>query len=298
MENQVREKQIYKTTIIGGVANVLLLLFKFVAGIVAGSSAMIADAVHSLSDFLTDIVVLVFVGISNKPEDKDHEYGHGKYETFAALIIGVVLLGVAIGIIYSGAHKVLMWLRGENLPSPGVIALWAAIASIIVKELIYRYTVSVSRKIDSPALKANAWHHRSDALSSVGTALGIGGAIFIGDRWTVLDPVAGVIVGVLIVAVSAKMIYENTQELLDRALPTNIEDQILEIVKTYPTVGDPHHLRTRRIGSHYSIDLHLRMDGQASLKTAHDTASEIEKNFKGKFGEKTIVNLHMEPYKH
>ena len=182
--------------------NALLLVFKFVAGIVGHSAAMLADAVHSTSDFVTDVIVLVFVRISSKPKDKSHDYGHGKYETLAMTIIGVALLAVAIGILYNGVMKIASCLKGETLEAPGMLALWAALLSIVLKEAVYRYSMMKARQLQSQAVEANAWHHRSDALSSIGAAIGIGGAIFLGERWTVLDPVASVIVGLFIVKVS------------------------------------------------------------------------------------------------
>jgi cation diffusion facilitator family transporter len=197
-----REQGIYRTTLIGGVANLLLVGLKFAAGIAGRSGAMIADAVHSLSDFITDIVVLVFVGISAKPQDSSHDFGHGKFETLATMFIGIALATAAVGIVVSGAGKLAAWLQGEELPAPGTLALWAALVSIAVKEILFQYTIARWRKLDSPALKANAWHHRSDALSSIGAAVGIGGAILLGNRWTVLDPLASIVVGAMLVKVA------------------------------------------------------------------------------------------------
>ena len=194
-----RNKEIYKVTLVGGAVNVILLLFKFAAGIIGHSAAMVADAVHSLSDFLTDIIVMLYVHISSKPRDKSHDYGHGKYETLAMTIIGFALLAVAIGIIYSGLISIRQWLSGEQLEAPGLLALWAALLSIVLKEAVYHYSMIKARQLNSQAVEANAWHHRSDALSSIGTAIGIGGAIFLGQRWAVLDPLASVIVGLFIV---------------------------------------------------------------------------------------------------
>ena len=185
-----RSREICRVTLWGGVMNALLLAFKFVAGIMGHSAAMVADAVHSLSDFVTDIIVLVFVRISGKPKDRSHDYGHGKYETLALTVIGFMLLAVALGIVYGGAMKIFTWLKGEPLEAPGMLALWAALLSIFVKEATFRYSIRKAKQLESQALEANAWHHRSDALSSIGTALGIGGAIFLGQKWTVLDPLA------------------------------------------------------------------------------------------------------------
>ncbi len=183
-----RQKEIYKVTVLGGVANLLLVGFKFMAGIAGRSGAMIADAVHSVSDLVTDVVVLVFVKLSSKPQDSSHDFGHGKFETIASLFIGLALAAAAVGIVVDGATKLARWLQGEDLPSPGKIALWGALVSIVIKELCYQYTYRKGKKLESQVVIANAWHHRSDALSSVGAAVGIAGAIFLGDRWTVLDP--------------------------------------------------------------------------------------------------------------
>lgn len=292
-----REVQMCKVTIIGGVANAALLAFKFVAGIVGHSSAMIADAVHSFSDFITDVIVLVFVRISGKPQDSSHDYGHGKYETLASTLIGIALLAVAIGIIVSGAQKIAAWVKGEELASPGMLAFWAAIVSIVVKELTYRYTIRAARKLDSSALKANAWHHRSDAFSSIGTAIGIGGAIFLGKRWTVLDPLAGVIVGAVLVKVAVDMVRDGIGDLMEKSLPDDVENEILAIVTSFSDVHDPHNLRTRRIGNRIAIEIHVRMDGSTDLNTSHRRASDIESALRAKFGPDTHVTVHMEPIK-
>ena len=220
-----RNREIYKVTLVGGLVNLILLLFKFVAGIVAHSDAMVADAIHSLSDFLTDIIVMVFVSISGKPQDKSHDYGHGTYVTLALTLIGLALLAVAIGIFYNGIVKIVAWAGGEQLEAPGMLALWAALLSILLKEGVYHYTRIKARQLNSPAMEANAWHHRSDALSSVGTALGIGGAILLGQRWTVLDPVASVIVGLLITKVAVGLLLRGIGDLTEQSLPDDIEDE-------------------------------------------------------------------------
>lgn len=295
MEN--REHEIYKITLVGSAANVLLTVFKFVAGIVGHSAAMTADAVHSLSDLLTDAVVLLFVRISGKPEDCGHDYGHGKYETLATTIIGIALAVVAVGIGYRAATAILFWYHGGELPAPGMLALWAAVVSIVLKELVYQYTVRKGRSLQSSAVEANAWHHRSDALSSLGTLLGIGGAILLGARWTVLDPMAGLIVSFFILRVAWKLLKQGLDELLEASLPDEVEKEILAVVTAFPDVRDPHHLRTRRIGSRYAIELHIRMDGQMPLAEAHARTCEIEQALKARFGEKTHITLHVEPRK-
>ena len=290
-----RTKDIYRVTLVGSVVNVVLLLFKFAAGIMGHSAAMVADAVHSLSDFVTDVIVLVFIHISGKPQDKSHDYGHGKYETLAMTLIGVALFIVALGILNSGAMNIKLWLDGEQLEAPGTIALWAALLSVVLKEAVYRYSMMKARQLNSPAVEANAWHHRSDALSSIGTAVGIGGAIFLGQRWTVLDPIASVIVGVFIVKVSISLLRKGIGDLLEQSLPDAVEEEILQMVAALPGLSNPHDLRTRRIGNHYAIELHILMDGDITLREAHDKASEVEETLKSHYGQETHVAVHVEP---
>ena len=290
-----RNREIYQVTLVGGAVNVILLLFKFVAGIVGHSAAMVADAVHSLSDFVTDVIVLVFVRISGQPEDKSHDYGHGKYETLAMTIIGLALLGVAVGIVYSGAMKIAAWAEGAQLETPGILALWAALLSIALKEAIYRYSMMKARQLQSQAVEANAWHHRSDALSSIGTAVGIGGAIFLGQRWAVLDPVASIVVGLFIVKVSIDLLRNGIGDLMEQSLPDDVEEEILQLAASIPDVEKPHALRTRRIGNHYAIELHILMDGNLSLREAHDKASEVEDLLRSHYGAETHIAVHVEP---
>ena len=296
-EKSSREKGIYKVTIVGSIVNFLLLVFKFFAGIAGHSAAMLADAVHSLSDFITDIVVIVFVRIAGKPEDKGHDYGHGKYETLATAIIGLLLLCVGFGIFWNGASSIYTFLRGGQLESPGVVALVAALVSIVSKEILYQYTVIQGKKLNSQAVIANAWHHRSDALSSIGTAIGIGGAILLGDHWRVLDPVAAVVVSFFIMKVSVRLLIPCVDELLEKSLPEDVEKEIEQPVLSFPGVSQPHHLRTRRIGNYYAIELHVRMDGKITLEEAHSTATAIENKLKEMFGKGTHVGIHVEPTK-
>jgi cation diffusion facilitator family transporter len=290
-----RNKEIYKVTLVGGVVNVVLLVFKFVAGILGHSAAMVADAVHSLSDFVTDIVVIAFVHISGKPQDKSHDYGHGKYETLAMTIIGMALLVVAFGIVYGGATKIVAWGSGEPLEAPGMLALWAALLSIVLKEAVYHYSMVKARQLQSQAVEANAWHHRSDALSSVGTAAGIGGAIVLGQRWTVLDPVASVIVGLFIIKVSVELLRRGIGDLMEQSLPDDVETEILQLAGSVDGVTMPHALRTRRIGNHYAIELHILMDADISLREAHNKASEVEALLRRHYGADTHVAVHVEP---
>ena len=292
-----RENELTKVTLLGSIGNLVLLTFKFVAGVVAGSSAMVADAVHSLSDFLTDLIVLVFVRIGAKPQDESHDYGHGKFETLATLFVALALVGAAIGIIVNGSLKIARWLQGETLEAPGMLALWAALLSILVKEILFRITIAKGKALESPAVIANAWHHRSDALSSIGAAIGIGGAILLGQRWAVLDPLASIVVGGMLVKVAWDLLKVSTGELTDSSLSAETEREIEDIIRNFPQVSEPHNLRTRRIGNRIAIESHVRLDGNMTLDEAHDIVSAIEDQIRERFGHGTIVTIHMEPVK-
>lgn len=292
-----REKEIFRVTIWGGIINVVLLVVKFAAGVFGHSAAMIADAVHSLTDFATDVVVLIFVHLGNKPADRDHDYGHGKYETLATAIIGTSLLAVGVLIFCSGAGKTWRVIQGEMLPSPGKVALVAAVASIVLKEWAYRFTVKVGKRCQSEAVVANAWHHRSDALSSVGTMIGIGGAILLGNRWTVLDPLASIVVSVFIVRAAWQLMMESMKELTEASLSDEDEAVIMHIAASEPGVSEVHNLRTRRVGNRIAIEMHARMLGSTPLVEAHLHATAIEHRIKEHFGPDTLVSIHLEPVK-
>ncbi len=292
-----REKEIFRVTWTGSIVNFALLVFKFVAGIVGHSAAMVADAVHSLSDFVTDIIVVAFVRISGKSEDEGHDYGHGKYETLATAIIGLILFFVGIGIMFNGAKSVFDTINGKPLAAPSILALTVAALSILLKELLYRYTIHKAKGLNSQAMIANAWHHRSDAFSSIGTFIGIGGAICLGEQWRILDPLAAIVVSIFIMRVAVQLLKPCVDELLERSLPAETENIILIIIRSFPEVIEPHHLRTRRIGNHLAIEVHIRMNGNTPLAEAHSLASEVEKRLKYEFGKDTHIGIHMEPLK-
>ena len=292
-----RQKETYRVTIAGSIINILLLAFKFAAGILGHSAAMIADAIHSLTDFVTDAIVLIFVRLGSKPTDRDHDYGHGKYETLASAIIGVSLLVVGMMICYSGVTKTYHAMCGEPLQQPGFIALAAAVASVVLKEWAYRFTVRVGRRCHSEAVVANAWHHRSDALSSVGTTVGIGGAIILGEKWAVLDPLTAIVVSFFIMKAAWSVLSKAVDELTDGSLPKETEDEIEKIVSEDNEVSVVHNLCTRRIGDRIAIEMHVRMPGETSLYEAHRHATEIENRLKQRFGTATHISIHLEPVK-
>ena len=292
-----REKKIYRVTIVGAVVNLFLIIFKFIAGFIGNSGAMIADAVHSFSDFVTDVIVIAFVRISSKPKDEDHNYGHGKYETLATAVVGVCLIAAGILIFVNGAGTIIDIVSGENIAKPGGLALLAALLSIAFKEMIYQYTYKVGKAVDSQAVIANAWHHRSDALSSIGTALGIGGAILLGGKWTVLDPIAAIVVSFFIVKVAVKLLRPCINELTDEALPKDVDDEIVRIVEEEDGVSHPHHIMTRRIGNNIAVEMHVRGDGNMPLYLAHQKVSNIENRLKERFGRDSHFGIHVEPLK-
>lgn len=290
-----REKEIYRLTIIGTLVNVVLIVLKLLAGIIGRSSAMLADAVHSMSDFITDVMVIVFVRIAGKPSDKDHDYGHGKYETLGTLIIGIFLVFAGICLMVNGIEKIVSSIRGELLPCPTMFALIIAVVSIVSKEWLYRYTVKKGHQLESQVVVANAWYHRSDAISSIGTLIGIGGAMALGGFWRILDPIAAVVVSVFIIKSGYDIIRPCMSELLEASLSDEQEHEIIKIIDSVEGIEGVHRLRTRRIGNAIAIDIHALMDGGQTLSEAHNKASEAERVLRDRFGSNAIINIHMEP---
>lgn len=292
-----RLKTIYRVTMVGLAVNVLLALVKLAAGFIGRSEAMVADAFHSVSDLATDVVVIAFARLASKPQDESHAYGHGKYETLAAMVIAVVLLGVGVMILVESLRAILVVIHGGVLPRPETYVPVVALVSVVVKEALYRYTDRAGRKIDSAAVRANAWHHRSDALTSVGTLLGISAASFLGEAWRVADPIAASVVSLFIFKVGFDLLVPALQEMLEKSLPRETEQEILRIVTADRAVGDPHHLRTRRIGAAMSIEIHIRVDGAMSVSEAHMLTVDMEHRLKARFGEQTFIAIHIEPKK-
>ena len=294
---EIRKRRIYRVTLVGFAVNLVLSLAKLAAGVFGRSGAMVADAVHSFSDLATDVVVIVFARISAKPRDDGHDYGHGKYETLATILISMALGVVGVGILVNSIGAVRSVLDGGVLPRPGLVALVAAVLSIAAKEILYRSTVREGRAIDSPSVVANAWHHRSDALSSLGTLVGIGCAYFLGDKWRIADPIAALIVAVFIFKVAFDLIRTGVGELLEKSLPEETEREILRIVTLDPAVREPHNLRTRRIGAAIAIEIHIRVDGAMTVARSHALTVGIERRLRERFGEGTMIAVHVEPLK-
>lgn len=290
-----RTAKVTFVTLVGSVVNIILTVFKIFAGVLGRSTAMIADGIHSLSDLLSDIVVIVFVKISAKGRDKDHDYGHGKFETFATLIISLMLIVVAVNLMSGGINKIRQILDGGEVSSPGMIALWAAVASIVLKEILYRYTIIQGKALNSPMMIANAWHHRSDAFSSIGSLLGIAGAIFLGDKFVILDPITGCVISIFILVMAVKMSVPAIKELLDVSLPDEVEEKIEATAKSVKGVVDLHELKTRREGPGIIMEGHLVLDSDISLKEAHNISKKVEESLRKEFGSETQISLHLEP---
>ena len=290
-----REQQARSVTLQGLAVNLILTALKFLAGIFGRSAAMVADAVHSLSDTATDIVVLVSLRFSAKPADEDHAYGHGRFETLATAVIALALAAVGIKILLSGVNSITSVAQGHVLPAPGFIALAAALISIIAKEWLYRYTVRAAKRIDSQALLANAWHHRSDAFSSIGTLAGISGAYFLGPKWTVLDPLAAVVVSFFIFEAAWQILKNVWQELSDGSLGAQAEKEIRALCAQVPHVVDPHEIKTRRIGPNAAIELHIYVADDTPFVRVHEITEQVESRLRERFGPGTFVTVHPEP---
>lgn len=290
-----REKEIRRITLWGAVVNIVLTAGKIVAGIAGRSAAMVADGIHSLSDLLSDAVVLLFTHISSKGKDRDHSFGHGKFETLATLIVSIILIAVGGNLMSNGVRNIIGLFNGVEIPKPGYIALVAAAVSIVLKEWLYHATVRVGKKTGSTVVIANAWHHRSDALSSIGSLIGIGGAIVLGDKWTVLDPLASCIISIAIIVVAVKMALPSLAELLETSLPEDIEKEIIQITSSVKGVNDIHDLKTRRNGISFIIDAHIVVNPEISIVEAHDISTEVEEALRTKYGPETQLSIHVEP---
>ncbi|MBO7764655.1 MAG: cation transporter [Bacteroidales bacterium] len=290
-----REKEIRNVTLWGSVVNLILTTIKIIAGFLGRSGAMVADGVHSFSDLLTDFVVIAFTRVSSKGHDRSHSFGHGKFETMATLVVGLVLIAVGANLMANGVESIVDAIKGDIIPRPRYIALIAAAISIISKEIMYHITVKVGKRTGSQAVIANAWHHRSDALSSIGSFFGIGGAILLGEKWTILDPIAGCCISIAIIVVAIKICIPSLAELLDASLPEDVENEIISNTLSVKGVNDVHGLKTRRSGISFIIVAHIVVNPTLSLVEAHDISTDVENALKRRFGDQTQISIHVEP---
>lgn len=288
-------KIIRHVTWIGFWVNALLMAIKLVVGYTGHSDALVADGYHSLSDFATDLIVLFFAGIAYKSADKEHPFGHGKYETFATLLIVVILFGVGVALGYGGVRTIIAFHNGEEIPVPDIWTIVVAAVSIASKEWLFQYTRREGDRIGSTSLKANAWHHRSDAISSVATLIGVSLAYFLGSKWTLADPVACIIIAVFIMWSAVSMVKDPMNELLDISLTDEELLKAEEAIRSVPGVKSFHKLLTRRNGQTLIFDLHVKVDGNLTVRDGHEIATNVEKAIREAFGPNTIITVHIEP---
>ncbi len=292
MSQELREQRalaISRTAIVGGVANLLLSIIKVLAGLIWHSQALVADGIHSLSDLLSDILVWLAGRHATQAPDSEHPYGHARYETVATLALAALLVTVAVGIGWDAADRLF---SPEELLHPSPFALVAAVASIFVKEWLYWWTLGYARRVRSDLLRANAWHHRSDAVSSVVVFIGVGGTL-VGLPY--LDAVAAIIVAVMIARIAWELGFEAVRELVDTGLEA---ERISAIKKTIGTVGgvrDIHMLRTRKHGGHASADVHVLVDPKVSVSEGHMISVLVEQRLKDQIDEITDVTVHIDP---
>ncbi|MEG1934242.1 MAG: cation diffusion facilitator family transporter [Kiritimatiellia bacterium] len=296
VENRVEEAN--RVTWLSVVINVILTAGKLLVGIFGHSAAMVADALHSFSDFATDFAVIAGMRMAGRPEDRDHPYGHGKYETLAAVIIGVALCGVGLAIAFDAGTTIYRAFVRDTWPVvPSYIALVAGLVSIVTKEYLYRVTVRIARKTHNDALMANAWHHRSDAFSSIGTTLGVAGAALLGGRWVLLDSAAAMVVGFILLWIAWGIVRDSLDKLMEHSMDPKEVARVLELVHTIPGVTEPHHLRSRRVGTVAVIEIHFRVDAEMTVLESHEIASHVESLLKEEFGQEAIITVHVEPQK-
>ena len=290
-----RNREEQRCSLVGMTSDIGLSALKILTGIIGRSSAILADGIHSISDTATDALVFAMVRLSGKGADERYRYGRGKFETLAAFLIGIILVVVALGLMLEGGKDVWAAIQGKTLERPHNIALIVGIVAVLVKESLYHYTRIKGRKTGSSALKAYAWHHRADALSTAATLLGVAGAMFLGERWRVLDPIAAIAVSVLILVLAYRLGRPAVEELLEVALPDEEVEQIAAVVTATPGVRAFHNLRTRRNGNLRVVDIHIKVDGDLSVTRSHEITREIERQLNEALGE-VMTNIHVEPY--
>ena len=295
MDSNNQAQKIFWVTLRSAIINVILGVFKLIAGFAGNSAAMIADAIHTFTDLITDTTVIFFTKYKARAADYRHDYGRGKIETLTTVIIGFVILAIGIAVCYHGVVDVIGYIKGETLQSPGYIALIAAIISAVIKEWSFHHTIKSAAKSDSITLISNAWHHRSDAFSSVMTALFIAGAIFLGEGWRVLDPIAVIVVSLFIMRVASHLIIDSAQVLIEESLPDEKENQIAQVCLQEEGVKDVRKVNTRLIGRDVAIEVFVTMPANDTVEQAHRRSLNIEDKLIELFGVDTYVNVHIEP---
>ncbi|MCW5608045.1 MAG: cation transporter [Nitrosomonas sp.] len=289
LTTQQRYKEVRKVTLIGSAIDFILGVVKIIAGWLANSQALIADGIHSFSDLLTDFFVLYAAKHSHKAADEEHPYGHGRIETLATVGLGMTLIVIACGIAYHSARQID---KPDILPEPGGLALMIAVLSIISKEWIYRYTVAAARRLRSDMLHANAWHSRSDAISSIVVVIGIAGAMY---GYPYLDAVAAIVVAVMIAKIGANMVRSSTQELIDRALDKNELNAIRAHIFKIRGVRSMHMLRSRKSAGNAFIDVHIQVDPKLSVSEGHQIGDAVQQRLLDSVDIVSDVTVHIDP---
>ena len=289
MDPKQHEKIAVNVSTVTIVINLALAGFKFVAGFVAHSGAMVSDAVHSASDVLATFIVILGVKLAGRDADQDHPYGHERLECVAALILGAILAATGLGIGMSGIRKIT---GGEELLIPGTLALIAAVVSIVVKEAMFWYTWLAAKKIDSSALKAEAWHHRSDALSSVGSFAGILGARL---GFPALDPVASVVICLFILKAAWDILADALGKMTDHACPPALVQEMADSILSQPGVLGLDTLNTRLFGDRVYVDVEIQADGELPLKVTHATAQAVHDTLESRFPQVKHCMVHVNP---
>jgi cation diffusion facilitator family transporter len=273
-------------TLLGAVANVILVVVKGVIGLIGGSSVLVADAAHSLSDLAGDVVTLFSLRIASKPPDQNHAYGHGRYETLGTAVLALLLVGAAVGIAWNA------WSRFGDATQPAVITLWAAALSIVVKETLFHVTIRVGRQHNSPLIVANAWHHRSDALSSIAALAGIAGARM---GFPILDPAAAIVVAALIVKTALELMGDVIREVTDAELQRDMLHELGAGIRRLPGVVNLHELRARRMGPRILVDLHVEVEGSTTVSDGHQVAERVRQFVFREHEDVSEVLVHIDP---
>jgi cation diffusion facilitator family transporter len=285
-----------RITYIGMAVNLVLVIIKFIAGILANSSAMIADSFHSLSDLANDFAVILGLSYQTKPADIEHTYGHGRIETVITMLMGIGIFAAGLILLINGGTKIFGFFNTGKAPVvPGLAAFATGIVSLVVKEILSKYTLRVGERIGSSSVIANARDQRSDALSSIGTVIGIGGAIILGNKWTILDPLAAIFVSVLIMNAGFKTGWRSVRELCDEAVSDEDRITVENAISEIPGVLGFHNLRTRSLGRYMTLDAHVLVDPGITVKEGHAIATKVEKAIKEAMPNAAFISIHIEP---
>lgn len=296
MDKEERSKIGANVTGVGLIVNILLTGLKIVVGFIFSSMALIADGIHSLSDLVSDIFVMVTIWVSKKPADDKHNYGHGRVEIIGEVAVSLMLIVAAYVMTKNGLIKIRDF-SISPISKPSLYVLLVALVSIISKEALYWYTKHYAKKINSQSMYANAVHHRSDALSSIAVLAALGLALYKGPTWYILDPIVALCVAIYLFFIAVKILIESFSVLIDSSISDKDYEKVLSILNSIPNTSDPHHVRTRNMGSYIGIEFHIRVNPDMTVRDSHKIACDIENKMRQEFGEDTFVSVHIEPEK-